>query len=72
MNLSQAKELASRGVKMKHEYFTDMEYMTVSKNYVIFEDGSSMNFDEWIKNKDYLLEGWNEYEKTQDNYFTRK
>lgn len=62
MTLQEAKELAQKGVKMTHRYFTDMEYLTMRNNVVIFEDGSSMDFDDWVKGKDYLLNGWSKYE----------
>jgi hypothetical protein len=63
MTLQEAKELAQQGVKMKHEYFTSDEYMTMDGNYVIFEDGIEIHFDEWTKGKDYLLEGWSKFDK---------
>jgi len=61
MNLQEAKELAQKGVKVTHRYFTDNEYMIMQGNMVIFEDGCRIFFDEWTKGKDYLLEGWREF-----------
>lgn len=61
MNLAEAKELAQKGVKVTHEYFTPKEYLTMKGNIVVFEDGAEIYFDEWTKGKDYLLEGWSEF-----------
>ncbi len=63
MNLQEAKSLAQKGIKMTHEYFTDMEYITMRNNVVIFEDGSSMMFGDWVEGKKYLLDGWSRYDK---------
>lgn len=71
MTLEEAKSLAQRGIKMTHRYFTDMEYITMSNNIVVFEDGSSMMFDDWIRGKDYLLEGWSTFEKENINHFNQ-
>jgi predicted methyltransferase MtxX (methanogen marker protein 4) len=61
MTLEEAKTLAQQGVKVTHEYFTSDEYMTMQGNIIIFEDGVEIFFDEWIKGKDYLLQGWSIY-----------
>ena len=58
MTLQEAKELAQKGVKVTHKYFTDDEYMTMSGNIIIFEAGVEIWFDEWTKDKDYLNTGW--------------
>lgn len=58
MTLQQAKEKAQQGIKVTHEYFTSDEYMTMRGNKIIFEDGVSIFFNEWVKDKDYLLTGW--------------
>jgi hypothetical protein len=63
MTLQEAKELAQQGIKMTHIYFTQNEYMIMKGNQIIFEDGVKIFFDEWIKNKDYLLEGWSKFEE---------
>lgn len=61
MTLSEAKELAQQGIKVTHRYFTDDEYLTMKGNMIIFEDGVRIFFDEWTKDKDYLLEGWSKF-----------
>lgn len=61
MNLQEAKEKAQQGIKVTHNYFTDEEYMTMRGNIIIFEDGARIFFDEWVKDKDYLLSGWSEF-----------
>ena len=58
MTLQEAKELAQQGIAVTHEYFTDEEYMTMKGNVIIFEDECEIYFDEWVKDKPYLLEGW--------------
>ena len=58
MTLQEAKELAQQGIKVTHEYFTDNEYMYMQGNVIIFEDDVEIFFDEWTKDKPYLLEGW--------------
>jgi hypothetical protein len=63
MTFEEAKEQARKGVKMTHEYFTPNEYMTMSGNMIIFEDGVKIFADEWASGKDYLLNGWSIYTK---------
>ena len=46
-----------------HIYFTNDEYMTMKGNMIIFEDGVKIFADEWLRNKDYLLDGWSFYLK---------
>ena len=58
MTLEEAKKLAQQGIKVTHQYFTKEEYMTMQGNVIIFEDGVEIYFDEWVKDKPYLLEGW--------------
>ena len=58
MTLTEAKELAQKGIKVTHRYFTDEEYMIMKGNIIIFEDDVQIFFDEWTKGKDYLNEGW--------------
>jgi len=62
MTLIEAKELAQKGIKVTHKYFTPDEYMTMQGNQIIFEDGAKIFFDEWVKDKDYLNEGWSKFE----------
>lgn len=62
-SLQEAKRLARLGIKVKHEYFTEEEWMIMSGNMIIFEDGCKVFFDEWVKDKDYLLNGWSIYEE---------
>jgi len=33
------------------------------KDMIIFEDGVKIFADEWLRNKDYLLDGWSFYLK---------
>jgi hypothetical protein len=61
MTLQEAKEQAQRGIKVKHRYFTENEYMTMSGNIITFEDGVRIYFDEWVEGKDYLKDGWSLY-----------
>lgn len=61
MTLNEAKELAQQGVKMTHQYFTEDEYITMKENMIIFEDGCERLFDDFVKNKEYLLEGWSKF-----------
>ena len=63
MTFKEAKVLARQGVKMKHEYFAYDEYITIHGNVVIFEDGVEIFVDEWLKRKDYLLIGWEKFQK---------
>lgn len=58
MTLEEAKELAQKGIKVTHTYFTDEEYMTIKGNIICFEDGATIFFDEWTRGKDYLKTGW--------------
>lgn len=62
MTFEEAKELARKGIKVTHEYFTDDEYMTMRGNQIIFEDGVKIFADEWSKGKDYLNDGWSIYQ----------
>lgn len=62
MTLEEAKELAQQGVKVTHEYFTSKEYMTMSGNIIVFEDGAKIFFNEWTKGKDYLNTGWSKFD----------
>ena len=61
MTLLEAKALAQQGIKVTHEYFMSHEHMTMQGNMCIFEDGVKIFFDEWTKDKDYLLEGWSKF-----------
>lgn len=61
--LEEAIELARQGIKMKHEYFTQNEYMTMKGNIIIFEDGVEVFMDEWKEGKSYLNQGWDKFEK---------
>ena len=45
----------------QYKYFTPEEYMTMQGNLIIFEDGAEIFFDEWTKDKDYLLDGWSKF-----------
>ena len=63
MTLQEAKELAQQGIKVTHQYFTEEEYMVMKGNVIIFEDGVEIYFDEWVKDKPYLLEGWSKFNK---------
>jgi hypothetical protein len=63
MTLEEAKIKAQSGIKMTHQYFTDNEYMTMQGNMIIFEDGAKIFFDEWVKDKDYLNQGWSKFEE---------
>lgn len=62
MTLQEAKELAQQGIKMKHNYFSDNEYMIMKGNIIVFEDGVQIFFNEWVKDKDWLLTGWSKFE----------
>lgn len=62
MTLAEALALAKQGVKVTHTYFTPEEYLTMQGNLIIFEDGAKIFANEWLAGKDYLLEGWSEYQ----------
>ena len=62
MTLEEAKVLAQKGIKMTHQYFTSDEYMIMQGNMIVFEDGCRIFFNEWTKDKDYLLEGWSKFQ----------
>ncbi len=61
MTLEEAKKTAQQGIKVKHRYFTENEYMTMAGNQITFEDGVRIFFDEWVEGKDYLKDGWSLY-----------
>jgi len=63
MDFETAKVLARQGIKMTHKYFTSEEYMTMCGNQIVFEDGVKIFVDEWSQGKDYLLDGWERFEK---------
>ena len=63
MTFDEAKEHARKDIKVTHIYFTNDEYMTMKGNMIIFEDGVKIFADEWLRNKDYLLDGWSFYLK---------
>jgi hypothetical protein len=62
MTLEEARSLAQQGVKVRHEFFADYEYMTMKGNTIVFEDGVEIFFNDWIKEKPYLLKGWSKFE----------
>ena len=64
MTLEEAVKLAKNGVKMTHTYFTSDEYITMRGNMVVFEDGVHMYLLDWIKDKDYLNDGWSKFDKS--------
>jgi hypothetical protein len=61
MTFEEAKQLARRGVKMTHRYFTPDEWMIMRGNIIVFEDGNQIFADEWSKGKEYLNEGWSKF-----------
>lgn len=61
MTLVQAKDLARKGIKVRHKYFNDGEYMTMKGDMVIFDDGFRINIGEWVKKNKPLLDGWDYY-----------
>ena len=65
MTLIEAKALAQQGIKVTHQYFTDDEWMIMRGNVIQFEDGAEIFFDEWVKGKPYLLEGWSRFNNQQ-------
>jgi hypothetical protein len=58
MTFDEAKEIARKGIKVTHELFTKDEYLTMSGNMIIFEDGVRIFADEWIEGKKYMKVGW--------------
>ena len=58
MTLEEAKIVAQSRVKVRHEYFSDDEWMIMSGNLIQFEDGVEIFFDEWVHDKDWLKDGW--------------
>jgi len=61
LTFEEAKALARQGVKVTHIYFTPEEYMTMTGNQIVFEDGAKIFVDEWAEGKDYLETGWSKY-----------
>lgn len=61
MTLEEAIELAKKGVKMTHEYFTSEEWMIMQGGQVVFEDGVKASLRDWTEDKDYLLTGWEKF-----------
>jgi len=39
MTFEEAKEQAQQGIKVRHQYFAEKEYMTMKGNLIVFEDG---------------------------------
>jgi len=70
MNFESAKVLARLGVKVTHKYFTPEEWMIMDENIIIFEDGASIDADEWAadewaRDKDFLDDGWSKWEEPE-------
>lgn len=65
MTFEEAREHARKGVKITHEYFTDNEYLTMKGNLMIFEDGVEIFAADFLKGKDYMINGWSLYQETQ-------
>lgn len=65
MILESAKELARKGMKMTHKYFSPGEWMTMEGDLITFEDGCQINVYEWVKGRYYLLTGWSEYKNNE-------
>jgi hypothetical protein len=62
MTLQEAKILAQQGIKVTHEYFADNEWLIMHNNLIKFEDGVTIFFDEWVEGKDWVNEGWSEFQ----------
>jgi ABC-type uncharacterized transport system ATPase subunit len=62
MTFQEAKELARKGIKVTHQYFSDTEYMTMRGNIIVFEDGAEIFENEWANGKDWVNDGWSIYE----------
>ena len=65
MTLIEAKSLAQQGIKVTHRYFTDNGWMIMRGNIIQFEDSTKIFFDEWVRGKAYLLEGWSRFDNQQ-------
>ena len=61
MVFEEAKILAQKGIKIRHAYFTEDEYLTMRENVIVFEDGVKMYEKDWLEGKDFLLDGWSIY-----------
>lgn len=61
MTIQEAKEIAQKGIKVTHVYFTNEEYITMKGNIICFEDGAQIFFDEWTKDKEWLGDGWSPF-----------
>jgi hypothetical protein len=70
MTFEEAKVLARQGIKMTHEYFTDVEFLTMSGNICKFEDGCQIMVGDWADGKDYLLNGWSIFNESKVNLNT--
>lgn len=64
MTFEEIRPIARQGIKVTHKYFTSDEYMTMSGNLIIFEDGVKIFAKEWMEGKDWLNDGWLLYEES--------
>jgi hypothetical protein len=72
MTFEEAREIARQGIKVNHMFFTPEEYMTMKDNIIIFEDGTEIDWNDWASGLDYLLDGWELFEKNLPKITTPK
>ena len=66
MTKGEAKFLIRQGVKVRHNYFSDGEWVTMDNGEILMEDGVRCSWDEfwwWRETQSYFEEGWEVYTK---------
>ncbi len=61
MTFEEAKIKARQGIKVKHRYFAENEYLTMKGNLMVFEDGVEIFANDWLGDKEWALDGWSLY-----------
>jgi hypothetical protein len=61
MTFEEAKEQAQQGIKIRHQYFAEKEYMTMKGNLIVFEDVCEIFANDWLGDKQWALDGWSLY-----------
>lgn len=61
MTFEEAKEKAQQGIKVRHQYFAEKEYMIMKGNLIVFEDGCEIFENDWRGDKEWTKDGWSLY-----------
>jgi len=61
MTFEEAKEHAQQGIKVRHQYFAEEEYMIMKGNLIVFEDGCEIFANDWLGDKQWAHDGWSLY-----------